>query len=143
MKTLLIATVMIATISFAGIQTVSAHGGNFRGGNGYCDDYAGGNTHLYDRTHMYDRNTEDYEKFRKETADIRKDIAVKRSELRALNRQDNPDEKRVAQLTGELFDLEEKLSEKAAKTGIDTRSNHGPSMMRDGVRGRGRHMMDW
>ena len=143
MKTLLVATVMIATISFAGIQTVSAHGGgNYRGGYGYCDEYDGENSAIRDR------DSGDYEKFHKETSDIRREIAVKRSELRALNRQDNPDGKRAAQLTGELFDLEEKLTEKAAESGIEKRFKHGPSMMHDrgrgrGRQGRGRHMMDW
>lgn len=140
MKRLLIAVAMIGLLGFAGIQMASAHGGYAQGGgNGYCGDYSDGeNT-------KDNKGNEVVEKFRSDTTDTRKSIIVKRSELRALMSQDNPDEKRVAQLTGEIFDLENELDKKATDAGITGRSNfgHGPGMMWGNGRGNGRHMMDW
>jgi hypothetical protein len=51
---------------------------------------------------------------------IRKQLAVKRSERRALMSQVNPDEKRVAALTGEIFDLRNLLDDKAKESFGDT-----------------------
>ena len=137
MKKLLMAVAVVGLLGFASIQIASAHGGYGRGGGyGYCDQYSGAD------------NTKDnatLEEFRAETNDIRKSIVVKRSELRALLNQDNPDEKRVAQLTGEVFDLETELNKKAADKGITDRSyyEHGPGMMWGSGHRNGRHMMDW
>ncbi len=137
MKKLLIAVAMIGLLGFAGIQIASAHGGYAQGGGyGNCGQYDDG-----DNT----KGNEAWEEFRAETNGIRKSIIVKRSELRALLNQDNPDEKRVAQLTGEVFDLETELNKKAADKGITGRPSygHGPEMMRGKGHRNGRHMMDW
>jgi hypothetical protein len=137
MKKLIIAVAVVGLLGFAGIQIASAHGGYAQdGGYGYCGEY-------YDGDNSNDNAT--LEKFRSETNDIRKGIVVKRSELRALLQQDNPDEKRVAQLTGEIFDLETELNEKAADKGVTGRSNygHGSGMMWGYGHRNGRHMMDW
>ncbi len=53
--------------------------------------------------------------FFEETKETRKEIFVKRSELDALMSQDNPDEKKVAKLTGEIYDLHTLMDEKAGK----------------------------
>ena len=137
MKKLLMAVAVIGLLGFAGIQMASAHGGYGQGGGyGYCGQY--------DDEDNAKTNTT-LEEFRAETNDIRRSIVVKRSELRALSNQDNPDAKRVAQLTGEVFDLQNDLDKKAADKGITGRSNygHGPSMMRGNGYRNGRHMMDW
>ena len=143
MKKTVAAAALIAAMTFAGIQTVSAHGGRFFNddnyGPGYCGNYYNenrGNT---------DVNQEALNKFLDETKTIRKDIVVKRSELNALLTKDNPDETKVAKLTGELYDLEEALDGKAEAAGIDNRyaNGHGPGMMRGYGWGPGRHMMGW
>ena len=138
MKKLLIAVSVVGLLGFAGLQIASGHGGYGHGGGYeyYGQDNESGTT----------KDNSVVEKFNTETNDIRRSIIVKRSELRALLNQDNPDEKRVAQLTGEVFDLETDLDKKAADAGITGRSNygHGPDMMRgNGYRNSGRHMMDW
>lgn len=46
---------------------------------------------------------------------MRKEIVVKRNELVALMSQDNPDEKKVAKLTGDLFGLQSTMAEKGAE----------------------------
>jgi len=139
MKKLVTAAALIGAISLAGIQTASAHGGYDNNNNDYCGAYG-----AYDRTYT-ENDTEAIEKFRAETNTVRKGIVVKRSELNALLRNDNPDETKVAKLTGELYDLETELETKAEKTGVRSRYTygHGPGMMGTYGRGRGRHMMDW
>jgi hypothetical protein len=60
-------------------------------------------------------------------------------------RQDNPDETKVAKLTGELYDLEIDLDKKAKAAEIDNPSayEHGSGMMQGYGWGRGGHMMGW
>jgi hypothetical protein len=140
MKKVLTVTALICAMTFAGIQTASAHGGrNYSSNNDYCGSYG-----TYDRTYT-EKDTVAIEKFRAETNSARKEIVVKRSELNALMRQDNPDEKKVAKLTGELYDLETELNTKAEKLGVRNSYGyeHGPGMMQGYGRGRGGHMMGW
>ena len=139
MKKLITAAALIGAISLAGIQTASAHGGYNYNNNDYCGSYSTDN-----RT-FTEKDAQAIEKFRDETKTVRKEIIVKRSELNALLRNDNPDETKVAKLTGELYDLETELETKAEKTGVRSRYTygHGPGMMGTYGRGRGRHMMDW
>jgi peptidoglycan hydrolase CwlO-like protein len=139
MKKVIATTAILGIISLAGIQTVSAHSGNYSSNNDYCGNYG-----TYDRTYS-EKDTEALEKFQSETSSVRKEIVVKRSELNALLRQENPDEKRVAKLTGDLYDLETELDAKAEKTGARSRFayGHGPGMMGYGGWRHGRHMMGW
>jgi len=138
MKKIMITAALIGVVAIAGTQFASAHGG-YRGGYGYCGD---GFSRFDGRTYSETVNN-NYEKFLDETKATRKEIFVKRSELNALMQKDNPDEKKVAALTGELYDLNTKLDEKATASGIESRFGHGPGMMWDYGRGPGRHMMNW
>ena len=139
MKKLVTALAIISVISLASIQIASAHGGNYSNNYDYCGSYS------TDDLTINEKDAEAIEKFRAETNSVRKEIVVKRSELNALLRNDNPDEKKVAKLTGDLFDLETELEAKAEKTGIRGRYayDHGPGMMGTYGRGRGGHMMGW
>ena len=139
MKKLITAAAIISVISLAGIQTASAHGGNYSNNNDYCGSYS-----TDDRT-FTEKDAATIEKFRAETNSTRKEIVVKRSELNALLRNDNPDEKKVAKLTGDLYDLETEFEAKAEETGVKNRYayDHGPGMMGTYGRGRGGHMMGW
>ena len=139
MKKIMTAAALLVAISLAGIQTVSAHGGNYSNNSDYCGSFS------TDDRNITNTDSEAIEKFRTETHSTRKDIVVKRSELNALLRNDNPDEKRVATLTGELYDLETELEAKAEEIGVRNRYayDHGPGMMGTYGRGRGGHMMGW
>jgi Spy/CpxP family protein refolding chaperone len=139
MKKLITAAAIMSVISLAGIQAASAHGGNYSNNNDYCGSYG-----TDDRT-FTEKDAEAIEKFRAETNSTRKDIVVKRSELNALLRNDNPDEKKVAKLTGDLYDLETEFEAKAESTGVRNRYSygHGPGMMGTYGQGRGGHMMGW
>ncbi len=57
-------------------------------------------------------------KFLDATASIRREIAVKRSERRALMASSIPNAKRVGKLSGELFDLREQMRAKARESGL-------------------------
>jgi hypothetical protein len=129
MKKILTIAALIGAISLAGIQIVSAHGNYYNNNHG----------------NFSEKDAETIEKFQAETNSARKEIVVKRSELNALLRNDNPDEKKVAKLTGDLYDLETELEAKAEETGARNRYayDHGPGMMGTYGRGRGGHMMGW
>jgi zinc resistance-associated protein len=135
MKKILIAAALIGAIGFAGVQMATADAGHgFRDGS--CRDYP--------RSEYNDEaNTKAREKFMEETVALRKELAVKRGEYRALLQQDNPDVKRAATLSGELFDLRNELQQKALERGIPGAFRYGRhdemAMMADDDFGRGRH----
>ncbi len=113
MKKYLVAAALIGTIGLTGISMANARGYGFGPGPVYGD--CGGDRYC----NSWSYNEKDEAKasaFYEETKELRKEIVVKRSELDALMRQDNPDEKKVAKLTGDLYDLETQMSEKAEKT---------------------------
>ena len=144
MKKTITAAALIAALSFAGIQIASAHGGRYFGSNNYGPGYCG--NYYNDSTGYTEEEFAALEKFRDDTKAIRKEIVIKRSELNALEGKDNPDETKVAKLTGELYDLEVELETKAEAAGIDNRYayKHGRGMMRGYGWGYGHHhMMGW
>jgi Spy/CpxP family protein refolding chaperone len=143
MKKIVTAAALISVLTFAGIQSVSAHGGRYFGNNGSGGGYCG--NYDEDRQGLTEKDQATLEKFKEDTAGIRKEIVVKRSELNALMRKDNPDETKVAKLTGELYDLETDFDKKAEAAEIDNPLDyeHGPGMMRGYGLNRGGHMMGW
>ena len=143
MKKTVTAAALIAALTFAGIQSASAHGGRYSNSNNYGPGYCG--TYTSETRGYTEEDQAALEKFRDDTTVIRKEIVVKRSELNALARKENPDETKVAKLTGDLYDLKAELESKAEAAGIDSRFayGHGPGMMRGYGWGRGGHMMGW
>lgn len=128
MKKVLIAAALVGMIGFAGLQTATADPG-YGCGYGPCQDYNIG------RQFNDETTSKAREKFRDETTALRKEIVVKQSTLEALMHQDNPDEKKAAQLSGELFDLRTDLQNKAEERGITGGfgcGGRGPGMMGGG-----------
>ena len=114
MKKYLAAAALIGAIGFSGITMANARG-NY--GYGPGPGYGGCNGGKYcDNGSNYEKDDEKASAFFAETKELRKEIVVKRSELDALMLQDNPDEKKVAKLTGDLYDLQTTMDEKAEKT---------------------------
>ena len=110
MKKFLVVAALIVAIGFTGISMANPQGGYGPGcgncnGPRYCDNWA-----------PSEKGDEKSAAFFEETKELRREIVVKRSELEALMLQDNPDEKKVANLTGELYDLHTTMAEKAGKT---------------------------
>ena len=118
MKKYLAAASLIGLIGFAGISMANPQGnygygyGNC-GGPVYCDNWS-----------YSENDDEKASAFFEETKELRKQIVVKRSELDALMKQDNPDEKKVAGITGELYDLQTQMHEQAGKT-FEGRTGYG------------------
>ena len=113
MKKYLLATALLATIGFTGFSLANARGNYGYGpGPGYGD--CGGPGYCNNAAYL-EKDNEKATAFYEETQDTRKQIIVKQSELDALMRQDNPDEKKVAKLAGEIYDLQSIMTAKADK----------------------------
>jgi zinc resistance-associated protein len=114
MKKYLVAAALIGALGFSAISMANGRGNYGYGpGPGYGDCNGGG---YCDNWSSSERDDEKVSAFLADTKELRKDLVVKRSELDALMRQDNPDEKKVAQLAGDLYDLQTTMEEKAEKT---------------------------
>ena len=122
MKKYLAAAALIGLIGFTGITMANARGYGYGPGPGYGDCDGGGR---YCSNWYAEGDDKKATVFREETKELRKEIIVKRSELDALMRQDNPDEKKVAKLTGDIYDLENQMETKAEKSFGD-RAGYGP-----------------
>jgi hypothetical protein len=113
MRKYVVAAALIGAIGFTGFSMANARG-NYGYGPGYgygdCGGYGYCNNSAYSEA-----DNEKAPAFFEETKETRKEIFVKRSELDALMSQDNPDEKKVAKLTGEIYDLQTVMEEKAGK----------------------------
>ncbi len=156
MKKLLIISALVGTLGLVGYQVATAQAdGNRPGygpGYGYCGNYGFGGPGVTG-------DNANFTKFSDETVDLRKELITRRAELGALYRQDNLDSKKIAALTGDIVDLQNKLDTVAKKYELDRGSRGpayamgygmgygmGPGMMGYGQGygpGYGRHMMDW
>ena len=127
-KKFILGVALVSAISVAGIHNASANpwggGPNKWSGSqcGQCD-----RSEFRGQPQLDEKSTEEYEIFRSETVELRKGIATRKAEKKALRLNDNPDAKRVGQLTGELFDLREQLHAKAQEKGLrNVGYNRGP-----------------
>ncbi len=118
MKKYLAAAALIGAIGFTGISMANSPD-NYGSGYGNC-----GGPRYCDNWSSSEKDNEKASAFFDETKELRREIVVKRSELDAMMRQDNPDEKKVAKLTGDLFDLQNNMSEKADKA-FEGRAGNG------------------
>ncbi len=109
MKKRLLTIAAIATIGLAGYQLAEAR--PWAGGPGYMMG-PGYNQQLDEET------LKAQEKFLSETTELRKKMFAKRAELAAAQNNANPDEKKVAKLSEEFFDLREAIHKKATESGL-------------------------
>lgn len=117
-KKFILGIALVGTVALTGLQTAAAGprgGGPYGWGGPSCEDCAG---YGYGRQQLSEETRKTHDKFLGETVQLRKELAVKRAEKRALMTSENPDSKRVAQLTGELFDLREQMKSKAQELGL-------------------------
>lgn len=106
MKMAVMTIALAATVGIFSLQQVSA--GDVR--------YHGDNSRHF---HKLDAaGKEKIEKFRAETKDLRKQVAMKRAEQTALIRSESPNIEAVRKTTGELFDLKVAVMEKARAAGL-------------------------
>ena len=119
MKKGTIALIAVITLGLVGSQMAFARpwggGGGGMGGHSCwsCENYWGANVDEGDEKAVQAR-----EKFLTETVALRKELAVKEAEYRALMGRENPDEKKAGKLAGEIFDLRNQLRQKATEHGL-------------------------
>jgi zinc resistance-associated protein len=118
-KKIVLGIVLVSAITVAGLQSAGAGpwgGGPDKWGGPHCGECDGSG--YRGQQQLDDKSIEARDAFLSETVALRKEIATKKAEKQALMLGDNPDAKRVAQLTGELFDLREQLQKKAQEKGL-------------------------
>ena len=119
MKKALAITALVSIIGLTGIYQASAYMGMGPGdmrSRGGCNGQAMGMHHA---TAQMDEATKvKFDAFFKDTQELRKSIVVKRAEKRALMLNDEPDAKKVGEVTGELFDLRTSMLAKAEEAGL-------------------------
>jgi len=129
MKKTVVAIVAMATLGLAAYQVAEA-----RSGMGPGDGMMGPG-HAWQATDEATQKAQ--EKFLAETTELRRKMAAKHAEMRALMGGANPDGKQAAKLSEEMFDLREQMRAKAKDAGLASGVGCG---MCDGP-GMGRGMM--
>ncbi len=135
MKKVLAITALVSIIGLTGLYQASAYMGMGPGdmrGRGGCNGQAMGMHHA--TSQMDEATKAKFDVFFKDTQELRKSIVVKRAEKRALMLNEEPDAKKVGEVTGELFDLRSSMHAKAEEAGLgdyigmgrDCRQNAGP-----------------
>lgn len=108
---------LAAGLCFAGLQQVSARGYGGGNGGGYNENCpCAGYGQNYQQMDEATRSKVDA--FRADTIELRKQMAMKRAEKRALMSAAEPDPTAVAKVEGELFDLRTEIHSKATEAGV-------------------------
>jgi Spy/CpxP family protein refolding chaperone len=132
MKKLFVALALIAGLAVTTAAMADwGRGGRGHGGYGDCPQMQG------QMFQQLDQATQDkIKQFRKDILPLRKEMAMKRAEKKALMKSSTPDAQAVARLAGEMFDIRTTIHEKAELAGVD--QYIGPGRM--GGMGRKGHM---
>lgn len=132
MKKKIAIAAIIASIGLAGFSQAYAWGPR-GGGNNY------GNSPQYQGTQYNQVDPaaqEKIDKFFTGTQELRKEIAMKRAEKQAMIRGENPDPAALSKVTGELFDLQATMRQKADEAGVsEYRGRMGGHDFGPGMRG--------
>lgn len=116
MKKTIAVVVVIAGMGLAGLTQAYAGWGH-RGGNFYnCPQYQ--EQGAPPATQVDPATREKIDKFFEDTTELRKQMAMKRAEQRALMTADTPDAAAVSKVAGELFDLRNSLRQQADEAGV-------------------------
>jgi Heavy-metal resistance len=116
MKKAIAITVLASVIGLTGMYQASARcgQGGMGGPGGNC---AGAG--MQARAEMDDATKAKFDAFLTDNQAVRKEIKMKQAKKRALMHGENPDAEKVAQLTGELFDLRTTMHAKAKEAGLE------------------------
>jgi Spy/CpxP family protein refolding chaperone len=110
MKKKIAAVALVLTLAVAGIA--SARGGGMGPGMYNCPQ-----GQMYQQL---DKATQDkVDAFQKDTQALRKQIVMKHAEMRALMGSQTPDKAEVSKVSGELFDLQADMQDKAKAAGVE------------------------
>ena len=124
MKKTLLTLAAIIGISLAAYQSAEAKG--WGGGMGMDCGMMDGS--IMGQGKLSEKDLKVREKFSADTSELRKKMVTKRAELEAVMAGANPDEKKTAALSGDLFDLREQMQQKAKEAGIVAGSGAGCGM---------------
>ena len=138
-------TALITALALGTATATYAAWGQRGGGYGY-NNMQGPGPQMQMRYNQVDPAVQEkLDKFFTDTQDIRKEMAVKRAEQRAMLRSESPDPAAAGKLAGELFDLRTTMHQKAEEAGVTAYLGpmNGPRGGRDfgsGGQGMGRGM---
>lgn len=139
MKKQIAAVALVLTLAVAGIASARGGMGGGMGGGMNCPQMQGQMA-----MQQLDKATQDkLDAFQRDTQALRKQIVMKHAEMRALMQAGTPNPTAVSKLSGELFDLQGAIQDKARAAGIENLVG-GPCGMGCGMmggRGGGRGMM--
>ena len=131
MKKKIAALVLVASLATAGIASA-------RGGMGMGMGCPQMPPQAYQQLDEATRGK--IEAFQRDTQDLRKQIVMKHAEMRALMNNQNADPAAASKLSGELFDLQAKIQDKAKAAGLDQFAGGcGMGMGMGGCMGKGPH----
>lgn len=131
MKKKIAAIALVLTLATVGIA--SARGG-MGGGNGMGYNHPQMQGQMYQQV---DKATQDkLDAFFRDTQDLRKQMLMKQSERQALMQSTSPNTAAVSKISGEIFDLQATMQDKAKAAGIDNYVG-GPGMGGGMMGGRG------
>lgn len=115
--------VLVTGLGFAAVQQASAGWGNSTRAGVNCGNCP--QLQMNQNTQLDQATLDKLDKFYQDNTDLKRSMVVKNAELRALMRSENPDATKVANLTGEVFDLRVSLQAKAKEAGVDQYINMG------------------
>ena len=115
MKKTLVITALATVIGLTGLYQASAYKGYGDMKGGGCNGSAMG---MQMPAQIDEATKAKLDVFLQDTQNLRKSIVVKRAQKRALMNSEEPDIKRVGELTGELFDLRVSMRTKAEAAGL-------------------------
>lgn len=128
-KKAVVVLALIGGLGFTGLYQAQARG--WGGGYGGNCQYVGCGQNYQ----MLDEATKaKADAFRKDTSELRRQMAMKRAEKQALLSAQNPSPADVAKVEGELFDLRTEMQSKAIEAGLPA-MGAGPRGMRGGGKG--------
>jgi hypothetical protein len=107
----LVVLAVIGSLGLVTVQSVAARGWGKGQGEYGCRNYA-------QAEQLDEKTVADREKFQAENQKTIRQLVTRKAELRALYQQENPDVKRVGELSGEVFDLRNVLHQKADEAGL-------------------------
>jgi flavin-dependent dehydrogenase len=116
MRRQLTIALVITGIGLAGLT--NAYAWNQRGGAGYYGNQMQNPGPRVQYNQVDPAAQEKLDHFFANTSDIRKEMAVKRAEKQALNRNTNTDPVALGKVEGELFDLHTIMRQKAEEAGV-------------------------
>ncbi len=113
MKKKIAAIALVLSLATVGIASARGGMGGGMGGGMNCPQMQG------QMAQQLDKATQDkLDAFQRDTQALRKQIVMKHAEMRAMMQSDNPNPAATSKISGELFDLQATMQDKAKAAGV-------------------------